>query len=143
MAIGAKNCTLSIFPWEASVITRLYRRSARSCGDKLEMSGARTPADWSASAARSSKPAWGSALDEPSTVLLRFALKPRPAAIAKRARKARAATIHGRELVLGSRDGEGPPAGAPQRWQNLAPGLRSEAQELHLAPASGAPQLAQ
>ena len=37
---------------------------------------------------------------EPSTVLLGLALKPRPAAMAKSARKANAATIQGSELVL-------------------------------------------
>ncbi len=35
------------------------------------------------------------------------------------------------------------PIPAPQRWQNLAPGLTSAEHDAHLAPASGAPQAAQ
>ena len=35
------------------------------------------------------------------------------------------------------------PTAAPQRWQNLAPGLSSAAQAEQVAPASGAPQLEQ
>src|ERR1700682_997126 len=108
------------------------------------MAGARTPADRSsAGAPRSSSPACGSAFCDPSTVLLRRALKPRPAAMAKRARKASAATIHGSEFVLELTVGAAAPAGAPQRWQNLAPALSSAEHEAHAAPASGAPQLAQ
>ena len=56
---------------------------------------------------RSSRPACGSAFAEPSTVLLGRALKPRPAAIAKSARKASAATIHGSELDFDSRTERG------------------------------------
>ena len=81
---------------------------------------------------------------EPSTDLEGLALKPRPAAMANKARKARAATIHGSAFVFVSRAGAAPaPIGVPQRWQNLAPGESGEAQEVHGAPASGAPQLAQ
>ena len=76
-------------------------------------------------------------------MLPRWALKPRPAAIANRARKARAATIHGSAFVLDSRVDVAVPTEVPQRWQNLAPGLRSAAHEAHVAPASGAPQFAQ
>src|SRR6476660_9947326 len=107
------------------------------------MSGARIVPDWSSDApARSSRPAWGSAFCEPSTVLLRRALNPRPAAIANRARKASAATIQGSALVLDSRVavGAAAPTAVPQRWQNLAPGLSSAEQAAHVAPASGAPQ---
>ncbi len=93
---------------------------------------------------RSSSPAWGSAFWEPSMLLPRRALKPRPAAIANSARKARAATIQGSELFLDSRTvAPGDPTPAPQRWQNLAPGLSSAEHDAQLAPASGAPQLAQ
>jgi hypothetical protein len=35
------------------------------------------------------------------------------------------------------------PTAVPQRGQNLAPALSSAAHEAHVAPASGAPQLAQ
>ena len=79
-------------------------------------------------------------------LLLGFELNPRPAAIAKRARNASAATIHGKEFVRDSPDSRGglaPPVGAPQRWQNLAPGLSSAEQDAHGAPASAAPQFAQ
>ena len=75
--------------------------------------------------------------------LPRLALKPRPAAIANSARKASAATIQGRVLVLSRTVALPDPAAAPHRWQNLAPGLRSAEHATHLAPASGAPQLAQ
>ena len=34
-------------------------------------------------------------------------------------------------------------AGVPQRWQNLAPGVRDAPHAAHAAPASGAPQLEQ
>jgi hypothetical protein len=79
-------------------------------------------------------------------LLLGFALNPRPAAIAKSARKASAATIQGKEFVRDSPDPRGglaPPAGAPHRWQNLAPGPSSAEHEAHDAPASAAPQFAQ
>ncbi|HEX9219306.1 MAG TPA: hypothetical protein VF858_02370 [Gemmatimonadaceae bacterium] len=77
-------------------------------------------------------------------MLPRVALKPRPAAIANRARNARAATIQGRALVLASREmGVLAPAAAPHRWQNFAPGLNSAAHDAQVAPASGAPQFAQ
>lgn len=73
-----------------------------------------------------------------------LALKPRPAAIANKARKARAATIQGRALVVGCAAGAlAADAGVPQRWQNFAPGLRGEEHEAQLAPESGVPQLAQ
>src|SRR5256885_16837393 len=108
------------------------------------MSGARTsPApDWSSVAVpRSSSPAWGKAFCEPSTVLLGRALNPRPAAMAKRARKARAATIQGSALGLESgTEAIGVPTAVPQRWQNFAPGLNSAEQDTQVAPASGAPQ---
>src|SRR6266480_3689181 len=106
------------------------------------MSGARMPPDSSSAATpRSSRPACGKAFCEPSTVLLRRALNPRPAAIANKARNARAATIQGRALVLDSRATLAiAPTAVPQRWQNFAPGLNSEAQTEHMAPASGAPQ---
>src|SRR6202158_4046302 len=108
------------------------------------MSGARTPADRSSvGMPRSSSPACGSAFCDPSMVLLRRALNPRPAAIAKRARKASAATLQESEFVSDPAPGAATPAGAPQRWQNLAPGLRSAEHETQVAPASGAPQLAQ
>src|SRR3954466_13998848 len=108
------------------------------------MSGARTSPDWSPPpTARSSRPACGSALAEPSTVLEGRALKPRPAAIANSARNARAATIHGRALVFVSRGVVAPLTPVPQRWQNLAPGLSGAAHDAQAAPASGAPQLAQ
>jgi hypothetical protein len=71
-------------------------------------------------------------------------LKPRPAAIANSARKASAATIQGSAFVLESRVADGlTPTAVPQRWQNLAPALSSAAHEMQVAPASGAPQLAQ
>ena len=35
------------------------------------------------------------------------------------------------------------PAGAPQRWQNLAPGVNGALHEPQVAPASGAPQFEQ
>jgi len=76
-------------------------------------------------------------------VLLRRALNPRPAAIAKRARKASAATIQGSEFVFDPPGGAAAPTAVPQRWQNFAPGLRSALHEAQVAPASGAPQLAQ
>ena len=41
IAIGAKNCTLSVRPCETYSITRWKRRSARSSGDIREMSTAR------------------------------------------------------------------------------------------------------
>src|SRR5438874_1048306 len=109
------------------------------------MSGARTPAPpSSATAPRSSSPACGNAFCEPSTVLLGRALKPRPAAMANKARNARAATIQGSALVLDSRATVAvPPAAVPQRWQNFAPGPSSAAQAEQVAPASGAPQLEQ
>src|ERR1700682_5506616 len=108
------------------------------------MSGARTPADRSSDGApRSSSPACGSAFCDPSMVLLRRALNPRPAAIAKRARKASAATIQGSEFVFDPAADAAAPAGAPQRWQNFAPGLSSAEHEAHVAPARGVPQLAQ
>src|SRR5947207_10152670 len=110
------------------------------------MSAARMAAEPSSSSAtpRSSRPAWGNAFCEPSTVLLRRALKPRPAAMANKARKATAATIHGRALVLDSRPLTAVAVTAvPQRWQNFAPGLNSAAQAEQVAPASGAPQLEQ
>ena len=70
-------------------------------------------------------------------------LKPRPAAIANRARKASAATIQG-SAFLGSRVvAVADPIPAPQRWQNLAPGLTAAEHDGHVAPASGAPQAAQ
>jgi len=71
------------------------------------------------------------------------ALKPRPAAMAKSARKASAATIHGSELVFVSRGVVVVPTAVPQRWQNLAPGLSGAAHDAQGAPASGAPQFAQ
>jgi hypothetical protein len=80
---------------------------------------------------------------EPSTVLLGRALKPRPAAMAKSARKASAATIHGRELDLDSRTGAAAPTAVPQRWQNFAAALSSAEHAAHVAPVSGEPQLAQ
>src|SRR5436309_14913715 len=102
----------------------------------LEMSGARIPPA-SSPPPRSSRPAWGSAFCEPSTVLLGRALKPRPAAIAKRARKASAATIQGRAFVLDSRELViAEPTALPQRWQNLAPGLSSAEQDAQVAPDS-------
>src|SRR6476620_2912970 len=108
------------------------------------MSGARIVPDWSSDApARSSRPAWGSAFCEPSTVLEGRALKPRPAAIANRARNASAATIQGSALVFVSRGATVAPREVPQRWQNFAPGLRGAAHDAHTAPVSGAPQLAQ
>src|SRR2546423_12303049 len=109
------------------------------------MSGARIPADWSSvGAPRSSRPAWGSAFCEPSTVLLGWALKPRPAAIAKRARKARAATIQGSAFVLDSREvAVAEPTAVPQRWQNLAPGITSAEQEAKLATGRRERQFAQ
>jgi hypothetical protein len=76
-------------------------------------------------------------------VLLRRALNPRPAAIAKRARKASAATIQGSEFVFDAAAGAAAPIEAPQRWQNFAPGLNSAEHDAQVAPASGAPQLAQ
>jgi hypothetical protein len=76
-------------------------------------------------------------------VLLLFALKPLPAAIAKRARKASAATIQGNEFVRVSWLGGAPPVGAPQRWQNFAPGLNSAEHDAHSTPESTAPQFAQ
>ena len=108
------------------------------------MSGARIPGGSASPApARSSRPAWGSAFCEPSTVLPRLALKPRPAAIANNARKASAATIQGKAFVFDSRAGTLPPTAVPHRWQNFAPALSSAAQEAQVAPASGAPQFAQ
>ena len=92
---------------------------------------------------RSSRPACGSAFAEPSTVLLGRALKPRPAAIAKSARNANAATIHGSELDFDSRTGAAAPTAVPQRWQNLAPALSSAEHAAQVAPARGEPQLAQ
>ena len=41
IAIGEKNCTLSLFPSATYVITRWKSRSARSSGPICEMSGAR------------------------------------------------------------------------------------------------------
>ncbi len=76
-------------------------------------------------------------------VLLGLALNPRPAAIAKRARNARAATIQGREFVRVSTRGGAPATGAPQRWQNFAPGVSSAEHDAHGAPVSAAPQFAQ
>ena len=35
------------------------------------------------------------------------------------------------------------PAGAPQRWQNFAPGVSGARHELQAAPCNGAPQFAQ
>src|SRR5688500_1888591 len=95
-------------------------------------------------APRSSSPACGRAFWDPSRVLPGRALNPRPAAIAKSARKARAATIHGSGLVVvGVRTAAAAPAGAPQRWQNFAPTDSSAPHETHVAPARGEPQLAQ
>src|SRR5438045_2097155 len=111
------------------------------------MSGARISAAWSTlGAPRSSRPACGSAFCEPSTVLLGRALKPRPAAMAKRARNASAATIQGSAFVLDPFAAVAvlvAPIAFPQRWQNFAPGLSSAAQAAQVAPASGAPQLEQ
>jgi hypothetical protein len=42
-----------------------------------------------------------------------------------------------------SRRGSETPAAAPQRWQNLAPGLSSAEHDAQMAPLSAAPQLAQ
>jgi hypothetical protein len=67
-----------------------------------------------------------------------------PAASATSARSAIAATAHGRAFEPPSaRPAAAAPAGVPQRWQNLAPGVRGARQDEHAAPASGAPQLAQ
>ncbi|HEY3745867.1 MAG TPA: hypothetical protein VGL17_06475 [Gemmatimonadaceae bacterium] len=63
--------------------------------------------------------------------------------MAKSARKANAATIHGSELDFDSRTGTAAPTPVPQRWQNLAPALSSAEHAAHVAPASGEPQLAQ
>lgn len=104
------------------------------------MSGPRIPGG---AMPRSSSPACGSAFWEPSSVLPGRALNPRPAAIAKSARNASAATIHGSGLVAAGRTAAPAVAGVPQRWQNLAPGESGAAHEVHVAPDSGAPQLAQ
>ena len=55
------------------------------------------------------------------------------------------ATIQGMALVARSGADRviAAPTGAPQEWQNLAPGVSADAQVLHVAPSSGAPQLAQ
>ena len=92
---------------------------------------------------RSSNPACGNAFEDPSTVSLGLELKPRPAAIAKSARKANAATIQGSVLVFSRDWGAAAPAMAPHLWQNRAPGLNSAPQEAQEAPTNGAPQLAQ
>ena len=77
-------------------------------------------------------------------MLLGRALKPRPAAMAKSARKASAATIHGSAFGFDSRIGAtDAPTAVPQRWQNFAPGLSSAEQDVQVAPARGAPQLEQ
>jgi hypothetical protein len=76
-------------------------------------------------------------------VLLGFALKPLPAAIANSARNASAATIQGKEFVRDSRGGFAVPTAAPHRWQNLAPGVSCAEHDAHDAPASAAPQFAQ
>lgn len=94
-------------------------------------------------APRSSKPACGSAFCDPSRVLPRCALNPRPAVMANSARNASAATIHGSGFVLVSRVAAAPPTGAPQPWQNFVPGLSSAEHEAQVVPNSGEPQLAQ
>ena len=103
------------------------------------MSGPRIPGG---AVPRSSSPACGRAFWDPSSELPGRALNPRPAAIANSARNASAATIHGNGLVAGRRTAVAD-AGAPQRWQNLAPGDSGDAHDAHVAPESGEPQLAQ
>src|SRR5260221_14517375 len=41
--MGRKNCTLSVLPASANIMTRLNKRFARSSGDIWLMSGGRTP----------------------------------------------------------------------------------------------------
>jgi hypothetical protein len=61
--------------------------------------------------------------------------------MAKRARKASAATIQGSALVLDcGTDAGAAPTALPQRWQNFAPGLSAAEQVEQAEPASGAPQ---
>jgi hypothetical protein len=54
------------------------------------------------------------------------------------------AMLHGRiELLLRGSAGVSAPAGDPQRWQNLAPGVSGAPHAAQVAPASGAAQFEQ
>src|SRR5689334_5376099 len=130
--MGAKNCTLSVFPAACRVIMRAYNRLARSLGDMFEMSGARSPSVID--------PIGGDpdSIVEASAAGGSCARKPRPASMANKERSAIAATAHGK--------GEAGTAFAtciPHLWQNLAPALRGAPHPLQAAPESGAPHSAQ
>ena len=53
------------------------------------------------------------------------------------------ATIHGSAVFPRSVGAAMVPTGVPQWWQKRAPGVSDEAHERHVAPSTGAPQLAQ
>lgn len=144
IAIGAKNSTLSAFPCPASSITRLYRRSALSCGVSCEISGPRTAA-----------PGGDPGIPEPSSAV-REAELPDPALLpyAPPAKYATSAIIAIPAIIHGSGDGLSrrpsaaaslslPPTGRPQPWQNLAPASSRPPHPAHAADSSDAPQLAQ
>ena len=126
---------------------RSKRRSARSRGVMLEMSGAR---DAGCGGVREAgRPASSSPCGAPWS--LRLCVD--RAARSGSAGPARSA-IEAHERDAGDRPGEGgrgrirgvcadAPAAVPQRWQNFAPGVRIVAQAAQRAPASGEPQLAQ
>src|SRR5690242_14230596 len=108
-------------------MTRSYSRSARSRGERFEMSGARPPSDGDAADADG---AWG----DGGSVAAGARVPPKrcPARSATSARRAMAATLHGSTedavvrdsaLVVGV-----VPTAVPQRWQKRAPGERSERQ---------------
>ena len=66
-----------------------------------------------------------------------------PAARATRANSAMAATAQGSTVPTPEGRSGWAPAGVPQRWQNFAPGVSAARQDVHAAPARGAPQVEQ
>src|SRR5215216_5782720 len=137
IAMGAKNWTLSVFPSELRRIIRSKSRSARSRGERFEMSGAR------ATSPVASPPANGPAAGGVATV--RAPENRWPARSAMTASIAMAATAQGRAdvadavsrvLLAGAvRD----PTAVPHRWQNRAPGESRERHPEQIASATAAP----
>src|SRR5450432_1906486 len=127
---------------------RSYSLSARSRGDRVEMSGARTP---EALASGAGAPASASPCGAPCACACACAAstggverKRWPASSATSETIAIPATAQGSVVELASaRPPPDAPAATPQRWQNFAPGVRIVAQAEQREPANGEPQLAQ